>query len=78
MCLDKDRGLTHSCVPECQACYVFTLDNLQLIAEESASVSLGTLVDLAQIAAQGCKFCEFLINVAILSGKVSSSLMPSS
>lgn len=74
MCLDEDRGLTHSCVPECQACYVFTLDNLQLIAEEGASVDLATLVDLVPIADQGCNFCRFLLNIAVMSGKVRGSL----
>lgn len=71
MCLDKDRGLTHSCVAECHACYVFTLDNLLLIAQdENATVSLGTLAELVTIAGQGCKFCKFLLNLAVLSGKV--------
>ncbi|KAJ4423588.1 hypothetical protein N0V82_001754 [Gnomoniopsis sp. IMI 355080] len=31
------KGLTHSCVAECQACYVFTLDNLLLIAEDESA-----------------------------------------
>lgn len=70
MCLERDKGLTHSCVPECQACYAFTLNNLRLIAEEGASVNLGALVDLVPIADQGCNFCKFLLQIAILSGKV--------
>ncbi|KAJ4395897.1 hypothetical protein N0V93_000113 [Gnomoniopsis smithogilvyi] len=70
MCLDEDRGATHSCVEDCQACYVFTVENLQLLAQdEGASVSLGTLAELVPIADQGCNFCKGLLHVAIQSGK---------
>lgn len=79
MCLERDGGLTHSCVPECQACYAFTLDNLQLLAaEESASLNLGSLVDLVPIAEKGCTFCKFLLQVAIMSGKVGVAAVQSS
>ncbi|KAH8897219.1 HET-domain-containing protein [Thozetella sp. PMI_491] len=68
MCLDEDAGLTHSCVEDCLACYVFTLGNLQGIAE-GGRIELGTLTELLAIAEQGCNFCKFLVNVAIQSGK---------
>lgn len=71
MCLDEDRGLTHSCVAECPACFVLTLDALQLLAaDERATVSVATLEELVPIAEQGCNFCKVLLDVAISSGKV--------
>lgn len=79
MCF-ANQGATHACVPECPACYVFTLESLQLIASAdansswSARVSLGPLEGLIPAAEQGCQFCIFLLTVAIGSGQVRSFL----